>query len=154
MRLVWLATLALSTGVCLADGGADIVGTWKTYDDETGRPAALVRIFEEGGAFAGRVVEVLEPDSPSRCAKCPGEWRDLPIAGLLVLTGLRWQGERYAGGDILDPDNGRLYRVEARLMDHGRKLSVRGYLGLPILGRDQVWVRQQEPTRFRVGMPP
>lgn len=134
--------LAISAWACRADVMADIAGTWKTYDDETGRPAALVRIFEDRGGYAGRVLEVLDGQGPSRCGKCVGERHDQPIAGMLVLTGLRWQGDRYAGGEILDPEEGRLYRVEARLTEQGRKLSLRGYLGLPILGRDQVWERQ------------
>lgn len=134
--------LALSAWASHAEVLADIAGTWKTYDDETGRPAALVRIFEDRGVYAGRVLAVLDGQGPSRCGKCTGERRDQPIAGMLILTGLRRQGERYSGGEILDPEEGRVYRVEARLTEQGRKLSVRGYLGLPILGREQVWERQ------------
>ncbi len=142
MRAGVAGMLELSAWVCHAQVMADIAGTWKTYDDETGRPAALVRIFEDRGVYAGRVLEVLDGQGPSRCGKCSGERRDQPIAGMLVLTGLRRQGDRYTGGEILDPEEGRVYRVEARLTEQGRKLSVRGYLGLPILGRDQIWERQ------------
>jgi uncharacterized protein (DUF2147 family) len=141
-----LVVLALSTSVgsCRAESEPDIVGVWKTYDDATGRPAAVVRIFVERDAYVGRVEQVLDPEAPSRCPKCTGARHDQPIVGMLILTGLRRVDERYAGGEILDPDDGQVYRVEARLIDHGRRLSLRGYIGLPIFGRSQVWQRMQE----------
>ena len=141
-RQAWLVALALSVVVGRADAAPDIVGLWKTYDDETGRPAALVRIFSERGAYVGRVEELLDGEAPRRCDRCVGERHGQAIVGMVILTGLRSEGDRYAGGDILDPEQGRFYRVEARLTDQGDKLSLRGYLGLPILGRSQIWERQ------------
>jgi uncharacterized protein (DUF2147 family) len=52
-------------------------------------------------------------------------------------------GDEYVGGEILDPDNGKVYRSKVRLIDDGKKLSVRGYIGVPALGRSQTWVRQE-----------
>jgi uncharacterized protein (DUF2147 family) len=55
---------------------------------------------------------------------------------------MRWDGERYSGGEILDPDNGRLYRCTLRLVDNGRQLEVRGFIGISLFGRTQTWLRQ------------
>lgn len=151
LGLAWLATSVLGAGGCQAGATPDIAGVWQTCDDATGRPAALVRISRERGVYAGRVEEVLDPDAPARCARCPGERRDQPLVGMAILTGLRRDGERYAGGEILDPEEGRLYRVEARLMEQGQRLEVRGYVGLPALGRSQIWLRQAGPAPVRLG---
>jgi uncharacterized protein (DUF2147 family) len=154
MNLHWGRSAALAVLVLLAAGPCraesepenvgNIVGVWKTYDDETGRPAAVVRIVAERDAYVGRVEQVLDPEAPSRCAKCTGARHDQPIVGMQILTGLRRANGHYAGGEILDPDDGRVYRAEARLIEHGRHLSLRGYIGLPILGRSQVWQRMPE----------
>jgi uncharacterized protein (DUF2147 family) len=61
---------------------------------------------------------------------------------MVILTGLTKDGTNYVGGQILDPDNGKVYRSKIRLIDAGRKLDVRGYIGIPALGRSQVWLRQ------------
>ena len=45
------------------------------------------------------------------------------------------------GGDILDPGNGKVYRVRLRPVDGGKKLEVRGFVGMPMLGRTQTWIR-------------
>ena len=58
-----------------------------------------------------------------------------------ILRRLRWDGEQYSGGEILDPDDGKVYRCSMRLVDGGRKLEVRGFVGIPLLGRTQTWLR-------------
>jgi uncharacterized protein (DUF2147 family) len=124
------------------DVTADIVGVWETIDDETRLPTALVLIGESRGVYTGRVLQVLDRNAPVLCGKCPGERHDRPILGMTILTRLRRQGEKFAGGDILDPDSGEIYRTEARLAEGGAKLLLRGYIAVPLLGRTQVWERQ------------
>ena len=72
-----------------------------------------------------------------------GANKDAPIVGLVILSGLKKDGDAYAGGQILDPDNGKLYSSKVQLSDGGKKLNVRGYIGVPMLGRSQTWVRQE-----------
>jgi uncharacterized protein (DUF2147 family) len=120
-------------------------GTWKTYSDRTGQADGLVRIVEVDGAFEGTVLAVFSPPAASaapRCEACSGEAKDKPVVGLKILRNLRWDGAQYSGGEILDPDDGYVYRCAARLVDGGRELEVRGYLGLPLFGRTQKWLRQ------------
>lgn len=66
-----------------------------------------------------------------------------PVVGLVILSGLTKEGDEYLGGQILDPDNGKVYRSKVRLTDNGKALSVRGYIGVPTLGRSQTWMRQE-----------
>jgi len=122
------------------------IGLWKTIDDDTHQEKSLVRIKEESGALVGRIEKLLDPSDPpdARCDKCSDERKNQPVVGLTILRGVKRnadQPERWDGGDILDPDNGKVYRVRLEPQDQGRKLEVRGYIGTPLLGRSQIWVR-------------
>ncbi|CUA86942.1 Uncharacterized conserved protein, DUF2147 family [Gulbenkiania indica] len=139
-------TLAATTLLCaalspfaLAESAA---GTWKTIDDETKQAKALVQISElPSGELSGRIVKLFNnPDAV--CEKCDGTNKGKPINGLNILWGLQKQGEGWEGGKILDPKSGKVYSAKAKLIDGGRKLEVRGFLGVSLLGRTQVWERQ------------
>lgn len=121
-------------------------GLWKNIDDATGLPRAMIRITEAEGTLQGRIERVfLAPgESPDpKCVKCDGANRDAPVVGLVILSGLRKDGDEYVDGQILDPDNGSTYRSKLKLLDNGKTLSVRGYIGIPMLGRTQIWVREE-----------
>jgi|SRR6266850_279811 len=118
-------------------------GLWQTVN-ERGEREALVRITEVAGELRGSVVQVFSPPAPSAnplCEACSGELRNKPILGMEILRGLRWDGEQYSGGEILDPDEGRVYRCSLRLLEGGERLEVRGYVGISLFGRSQVWLR-------------
>lgn len=125
---------------------ASPVGVWKTIDDETGKPKALVRITEEQGVLTGKIEKLFRPadqDQNPKCTKCEGARKDQPLIGLTILSGLKQDGDEYTGGEILDPAKGKTYKSKASLKDNGSKLEVRGYIGAPMFGRTQTWVREQ-----------
>lgn len=125
---------------------ASPAGLWKNIDDATGKPRALIRIDESNGTLQGRIEKVFPGPNESqhpKCDKCEGANKDAPIVGLVMLYGLKKNGDEYADGQILDPDNGKVYSSKVRLIDGGKKLSVRGYIGVPMLGRSQTWIRQE-----------
>lgn len=139
------AATVLTTLPVWADDGSP-TGLWKSVDDASGKPRALIRITESNGALLGRIEKVFPApsDDPNpKCAKCEGANKNAPVIGLVILSGLTKQGEEYVDGQILDPDNGKVYRSKARLTDNGKKLDVRGYIGVPMLGRSQTWLRQE-----------
>lgn len=125
---------------------ASPVGLWKTIDDNTGKPTALIRISETGGELNGKIEKLFraagEPTDPV-CDKCEGTRRDQPIVGMTILSGMKPEGDEFSGGQILDPGNGKTYRSKMRLVDGGKKLDVRGYIGMPTFGRTQTWIREQ-----------
>ncbi|WP_244815840.1 DUF2147 domain-containing protein [Caballeronia sp. Lep1P3] len=121
-------------------------GTWQTIDDATGKPRAIIQIADEGnGQLSGKVVRGIgEFDHPERrCTACTDERKDQLIKGMTIITGTKPDGDAWDGGQILDPDNGKLYKCRMTLEDGGRKLVVRGYIGVSLLGRSQTWLRQQ-----------
>jgi len=136
---------ALGSAPAFADD-ASPVGLWKNIDDVSGKPKALIRITEVNGSLQGQIEKLFRApneDQNPKCEKCEGARHDQPVIGLVIMTGLKKDGDEYNGGEILDPDNGKVYRSKIHLTDGGKKLSVRGYIGVPMLGRSQTWVREQ-----------
>ncbi|RZU02927.1 uncharacterized protein (DUF2147 family) [Rivibacter subsaxonicus] len=136
--------VALAAPLAWAEGPSP-TGLWRNLDDVSGMPRALIRITESNGMLQGRIEKVFpapSDDSNPKCDKCEGTNRNAPVVGLVILSGLTKEGDEYVGGQILDPDNGKVYRSKVRLTDNGKTLSVRGYIGVPTLGRSQTWMRQ------------
>jgi uncharacterized protein (DUF2147 family) len=145
MRALLCAALLANTLPAIADN-TSAVGLWKNIDDQTGKPKADIRISESNGVLQGRVEKLYRApgqDQHPICDKCEGEDKGRPIIGLSIIDGMKKDGDGYSGGTILDPENGKVYRSKMKLVDGGRKLEVRGYIGVPMLGRSQVWVRQE-----------
>lgn len=148
MRLLVQAALlavAIAQPAAWADDTSP-VGLWKNVDDITGKPKAMIRITEEHGALVGRIEKLFrapDMDQNPKCDKCEGANKDQPVIGMVFMSGLKKDGSDYSGGEILDPDNGKVYKSKVTLIDGGKKLNVRGYIGVPMFGRSQVWLRQE-----------
>jgi len=119
-------------------------GVWKTVDDATGKEKSLVRIVETSGVYSGKIEKLLDPSSPqdATCKECKDDRKDKPVLGMTIIRNVKAHADDktvFDGGDILDPNNGKVYRVRLRPFDDGKKLEVRGYLG-PFY-RNQTWLR-------------
>jgi uncharacterized protein (DUF2147 family) len=135
----------LATALPALADNASAVGLWKNIDDQTGKPKADIRISESNGVLMGRVEKLYRAageDQYPTCDKCQGEDKGRPVIGLSIIDGMKKDGDGYSGGTILDPENGKVYKSRMKLVDGGRKLEVRGYIGVPMLGRSQTWIRQ------------
>lgn len=138
-----LALLLMCAGAVRA-AAVSPAGLWQVIDDRTGGPEAWVRVVDVDGDYRGTVVRVFSPPASSadpRCDLCAGEYKGKPVVGMTILRGLRREGDEYRSGMILDPDEGVVYRCSATLLDGGRRLELRGYVGVPLFGRTQVWIR-------------
>ncbi|WP_461532824.1 DUF2147 domain-containing protein [Sinomicrobium sp.] len=118
-----------------------VFGKWKTIDDETGQEKSIVEIYEEDGKVYGKVVEILNKDrQDARCDKCKGEKKDQPILNMIIIDGLKKDGNEYSGGTILDPNKGKEYKCKIWVDEEDQgKLNVRGYVAF--LFRTQNWFR-------------
>jgi len=142
--LVLAAALTLTTTLALAQ--ATPVGTWKTIDDASKKEKSLVRITEAGGVLTGKLEKLLDPGTKADavCDKCTDDRKDKPLVGLTIITGVKQSASAadvWDGGHILDPNDGKIYKVRLSPTDGGKKLEVRGYVGMPLLGRTQTWLR-------------
>ncbi|HEX2010046.1 MAG TPA: DUF2147 domain-containing protein [Roseateles sp.] len=141
--LIAATTLALCSGLALAQ--ATPAGLWKTIDDESKTEKSLVRVSEAGGVFSAKIEKIFDPaKQDAKCDKCTDDRKDQPIVGLNILRNVKKNAsdaELWDGGEILDPNNGKVYKVRMKPIEGGKKLEVRGYIGMPMLGRTQTWVR-------------
>ena len=122
------------------------VGRWKTVDDVTGKINSVARIWEADGKLYGRIEKLIDGDSNDpdpRCIRCSGDLKDQRLVGLRILWDLTPDGNRWTGGEILDPDTGRIYRCSIALGDGGKKLKVHGFIGFSLLGRTEYWLRDE-----------
>jgi uncharacterized protein (DUF2147 family) len=140
------ATLFVAFMVTLHADEPSPAGLWRTIDDSTGQTKGLVRIREVGGHLEGKIEKIFPrpgDDPAPRCDKCDGTRKNRPVLGMTILSGLAKQGDDYEGGEILDPENGKVYRAKLKLSDGGRKLEVRGFIGVSLFGRSQMWLREE-----------
>ena len=143
MNKMLIAALLATAGAAYAQ--ATPVGLWKTIDDKTKTERALVRITEAGGVLTGRIEKLLAADAKpdAKCDKCEDDRKDKPMLGLEIVRGVK-KGDSdglWDGGTILDSTEGKIYKVRMQPADGGKTLEVRGYVGMPMLGRTQTWIR-------------
>ena len=145
-----LAIACLLAGVAFSAAAQSTTpaGTWKTIDDSTRKEKSLVRIVEKNGVYTGNVEKLLDPETPrdAVCKDCSDERKDKPILGMTIIRNMKQSGDDKAvfeGGDILDPNNGKVYQSKMKLVDNGTKLEVRGFIGISLLGRTQTWIRAE-----------
>ena len=141
--LIFIFTICILTSVVYAQ---DITGTWRQIDDQTGTSKALIEIRKESNnSYTGKIIKItpLPGYTPKeKCVNCPPPYTEKPILGLDVLKDLKHDKENnFTGGKILDPLSGKIYAMKAKLSSNGKRLQMRGYVGVPALGRSQTWIR-------------
>lgn len=141
--LFWLIFLLLVIGGrAMAEEADAIVGEWYTEENK-----ALVQIYKADGVYNGKIVWLKEPKKDDGSEKLdtnnPDESkRDNPIIGLNLVNGFVYQGKgKWGDGTIYDPDNGKTYSCKMQLKEEN-SLKVRGFIGVSLIGRTQMWVRK------------
>ncbi len=145
-KLMSALLLSAMTSFAFAE---DITGLWQTIDDKTGAPKGQVEIRKEAnGTYVGKIVKITPRAGytpKTTCVDCPAPYTNKPILGLDVLTGLKHsEGNNYSKGRILDPNSGKVYSMKAKLSSNGNRLTLRGYVGVSVLGRTQIWLRESK----------
>ena len=145
-KIVGLSLLFFST-LTLA---ASPAGLWKSIDDKTGKPRSLIRIMEADGAYSAVVEKGLRDGDTGDavCDKCTDDRKGQKIIGMTIAKNLKAKegdnpNKEFVGGEILDPENGKIYKCKMKLDETGNKLEVRGFIGMSLFGRSQTWVREE-----------
>ena len=138
--------LATTAGTAFAASAPDqtVAGFWQQADND-GHVGAWFYFTEVDGLYRGRLVKMFKQPGDQKlvtvCSKCDGKQKDAPMLGLAIIKDMRRDGLKYNNGTILDPRDGKVYHAQMEISPDGQKLSVRGYLGIPLLGQTQVWSR-------------
>ena len=141
MKKIVLA-LGLLSATAFANAADPLSGTvWKTIDDTTKQPKAIVKFTEQkNGTLSATIQSIVTPGEENACVKCEGPYQNKPLKGVTIVNGLKnVGGKNYDNGTILDPKNGKTYKLKGELA--GNQLKLRGYIGISALGRNQVWIR-------------
>jgi len=147
LRTAIVSAVLLLASVPALAASLSPVGTWKTIDDKTGEAKSIVQITEHDGVLEGKILEVLKSDTGPHpiCTECDGKRHNQPIEGMNFMWGLTRDDDVWDGGHILDPKSGKIYKAKIQVIDGGRNLKVRGYIGFALLGRTQIWHRYEPP---------
>ncbi|TCB67184.1 DUF2147 domain-containing protein [Acinetobacter sp. ANC 4178] len=145
-----IISLSIFTGLVIASTAAlaqDISGTWQQIDDKTGSPKAVIEIRKESNnTYTGKITKITPRPGYTpreRCNNCPAPYTNQPILGMEILKGLKYvEGtNNYEKGRVIDPLSGKFYDAKMKLNSTGKRLSLRAYLGVSALGRNQTWLR-------------
>jgi uncharacterized protein (DUF2147 family) len=152
-----LALLVATPTLAHADSAATAAGFWEA-DDDDGNPSAWFLFTNKSGVFSARLVKGFKKpgdDKPPQliCTECPGKKKGAHIMGLTLFWGMKRDGLEYRGGSVLDPRDGSVYHAQMDLSDDGKELSVRGYIGIPMLGKTQVWKRLPDDAMKKEDLP-
>jgi uncharacterized protein (DUF2147 family) len=121
---------------------ASPIGLWRTIDDKTNKPRALVQIYPRAGLLFGKVTTILDPKyADAQCQNCSGDRHGQPVLGLEIIRDMHPMGDHWGGGTVLNPQTGDVYHCNMHLGPGGETLVVRGYIGFSLIGRSQTWQR-------------
>lgn len=144
MKKLFVSLLMFAVIGTISVSAQTVFGKWKTIDDETGLEKSIVEIYQKDGKVYGKVLQVLEKGKENKvCDECKGDKKNKPVKGMIIVEGLKKDGNEYSGGTILDPKNGKEYKCYITL-EEVNKLKVRGFIGFALLGRTQYWHRVTE----------
>ena len=117
-----------------------VVGKWKTIDDETGKPKSIVEIFIKDGKAYGKIIKLFKEPSEDQdpiCDECTDYRKDKKIIGMTIITDMVQDGDEWEDGEILDPNNGKIY--DCSFWIENNELKLRGYIAF--FFRTQTWIR-------------
>ncbi|MEG0948967.1 MAG: DUF2147 domain-containing protein [Bacteroidales bacterium] len=141
MKQIILGAFLLGSQLLSAQG---VIGKWVTYDDETKKPKSEVEIFQQNGAYFGKITSLLNRPAGEGeviCEKCTGEKKNKPVVGLNIIENMKKSGSEYKGGTITDPKNGKSYTCVFYVdPKDANTLIVKGYVGP--FSRSQYWKRK------------
>lgn len=123
-------------------------GYWTTVDEGTNTAKSVVFLWKEDGKMYGKVVKLFRQpneDPDPLCDDCTGDLHKKPVLGMRILWDRSQDGSEWSCGRILDPDNGKTYKCVIEVIEGGRRLKVRGYIGFALIGRTQYWERVEKP---------
>lgn len=138
MRIVPLVLFLFFQGKIIS--AQSPLGIWITFDDKRNVEIALVEIFEDEDQLFGKVLQLLPSALTRTCERCPGDLKNQPLEGVVLIRNLKYKNDQWTDGKFLDPKSGREFDCSLWL-ENDDTLKVRASIGFSFLGRTQTWNR-------------